>query len=298
VGTKFEWPLQEVAYRGFATWCVTVRNLSSGTAKAYISALATAHSIAGFENVAKKPGKLTSLILAGSRNLEIIGSRKFSTRRSMNLTVLKIFGHRIANSDWSPGSKQVVWAAVTTAFFTSARMGELLSPEESNFDPNSTLLWGQVLFRKEGRITLHIRLPKIASKEGDFLDLYPFIEKNCCPVLALQRFFLMQHEAGMLNSALPVFRFPSGRALTPRCLNKILKTVLGDILKDGQDSITCHSLRSAIPTALNEAPHIASTADTKDWGRWKSDSHKAYTKQHSRHKKFLFDKISRVLSTL
>ncbi len=175
MGTKFEWPLQEAAYRGFMTWCITVRNLSSGTAKAYISALATAHSMVGLENVAIKPGKLTSLILAGGRNLEKIGSKKFSTRRSMNLTVLKIFGHRVANSDWSPGSKQVVWAAVTTAFFTSARMGELLSPEESNFDPNSTLLWGQVLFRKEGRITLHIRLPKIASKEGDFLDLYPYL---------------------------------------------------------------------------------------------------------------------------
>jgi hypothetical protein len=108
----------------------------------------------------------------------------------MNLTVLKIFGHRVAKSDWSPGSKQVVWAAVTTAFFTSARMGELLSPNEASFDPNSTLLWDQVLFRKEGGITLHIRLPKIASKEGDFLDLYPFTEK---------RLFLMQHEAGILK---------------------------------------------------------------------------------------------------
>jgi hypothetical protein len=186
-----------------------------------------------------------------------IGGRSFSTRRSMNLTVLKILGHRVAKSDWSPGSKQVVWAAVSTAFFTSARMGELLSLEESSFDPNSTLLWGQVLFRKEGRITLHIRLPKIASKEGDFLDLYPFTEKNCCPVLALQRLFLMQHDAGMLNSALPVFCFPSGRALMLRSLNKILKTVLGDIIKGGQDSITCHSLRSAIPTTLNEAPDIA-----------------------------------------
>jgi hypothetical protein len=149
----------------------------------------------------------------------------------MNLMVLKIFGHRVAMSDWSPGSKQVVWAAVTTAFFTSARMGELLSPEESSFDPNSTLLWNQVLFRREGRITLHIRLPKVASKEGDFLYLYPFTEKNCRPVLALQRLFLMQRETGILKKALPVFHFPSGRALTLRSLNGILKTMLGDIYK-------------------------------------------------------------------
>jgi hypothetical protein len=298
VGAKFEWPLQEEAYRGFVTWCITVWNLSSSTAKAYINALATANSIAGLDNIAVKPGRLTPLILAGGSNMEKLSNKSFSTRRSMNLTVLKIFGHRVAISDWSPGSKQVVWAAVTTAFFTSAKMGELFSPDESSFDPNSTLLWDQVLFRKEGRITLHIGLIKIASKEGDFLDLYPFTEKNCCLVLALQRLFLMQHEAGILKTALPVFRFPSGRALTLRSLKGILKTMLGDIYKSGADSISCHSLRSAIPTALNEAPHIASAADTNEWDRWKLDSHKAYTKQHSKHKKFLFEKITRALSTL
>jgi hypothetical protein len=248
------------------------------------------------ENV--NPGRLTSLILAGGKNIEKMSKRMPNTRRSMSLTVLKIFGHRVAKSDWSPGSKQVVWAAVTTAFFTSARMGELLSPNEASFDPNSTLLWDQVLFRKEGGITLHIRLPKIANKEGDFLDLFPFTEKNCCPVLALQRLFLMQHDAGILKKTLPVFRFPSGRALTLSSLNGILKTTLGDIYISGTDSITCHSLRSAIPTALHKAPLIATTADTKEWGRWRSDSHVAYTKQHSKHKKFLFDKITRALSTL
>jgi hypothetical protein len=74
--------------------------------------------------------------------------------------------------------------------------------------------------------------------------------------------------------------------------------MLGDIYISGADSITCHSLRSAIPTALHKAPLIATTADTKEWGRWRSDSHAAYTKQHSRHKKFLFEKITRALSTL
>jgi hypothetical protein len=49
VGEKFEWPLQEEAYRGFVTWCITVRNLASSIAKAYTNALKTAHSIAGLE---------------------------------------------------------------------------------------------------------------------------------------------------------------------------------------------------------------------------------------------------------
>ncbi len=76
----------------------------------------------------KKPGKLTQLILAGGKNLETLEGKFSNTRRSLNLTVLKIIGHRIAVSNWSTGSKQVIWTAIATTFFSSARMGELLSP--------------------------------------------------------------------------------------------------------------------------------------------------------------------------
>ncbi len=92
--------------------------------------------------------------------------------------MLKILGHRLATSNWSPGSKQVVWTAAATAFFTSARMGELLSPDDFSYNPNSTLLWEQVDFRRDGGILLHIRAPKISKKEGDFLDLFPFQDKT------------------------------------------------------------------------------------------------------------------------
>jgi hypothetical protein len=108
------------------------RNISANTAKAYITALATAHSIAGPENTAIRPGKLTHLILAGGKNLEITEK---TISISMNLSKVKIIGHRIATSKWGPGSKQVIWAAVTIAFFTSARMGKFLSPEDLTFDP-------------------------------------------------------------------------------------------------------------------------------------------------------------------
>jgi hypothetical protein len=245
-----------------------------------------------------KPSKLTQLILAGGKNLEMLEGRFPTTRRSLNLTVLKIIGHRIAVSKWSPGSKQVVWTAVTTAFFTSARMGELLSPTESNFDPTTTLLWGQVFFRKDGGVLIHVRQPKIATKEGDFLDIFPFTDKTCCPVLALKKLSEMQTNCGLFDRGLPVFRFPSGRNLTLKCLNSVLKSLLGDIYKEGTDIITCHSLRMAIPTALNGAPNSTTATDTKEWGRWRSNAYLAYTKQHKKHKQQLFTKISSALTNL
>ncbi len=75
VQKNFTWPLQEDVYAGFATWCIRVKNLSTNTAKAYLTALATAHSIAGLGSTATKPGELTRLILAGGRNLEFTGNR-------------------------------------------------------------------------------------------------------------------------------------------------------------------------------------------------------------------------------
>jgi hypothetical protein len=241
---NFEWPLQEEAYTGFATWCIMERNLSSSTTKAYLTALTTAQNIAGHGNIASKPGELTRLILAGGRNLEYTAGRSPNTRRSMNLTVLKIISHRLASSNWDKSTQQVIWTAVTTAFFSSARMGELLSSEEQMFDPTTTLQWDQVLFRKDGGILLHIRVPKIPSKEGDFLDLFPFEDKSCCPVLALKKLFLMQHESGMLKLNLPVFRLPSGKNLTPKTLNVVLKALLGDIFKKrhGQHHLPQHEI--------------------------------------------------------
>ncbi len=293
---NFEWPLQEQAYIGFAAWCIAERNLTARTAKAYLTALATAQSIAGYGGTASKPGAITRLILAGGRNLEFTGRSFLSTRRSMNLTVLKIFGHRVATQNWVQGTKQVIWTAVTTAFFTSARMRELLSPEDHSFDPTTTLLWGQVRFREDGGILLHIRVPKIPSKEGDFLDLFPFQDKTCCPVLALKRLNQMQKETGILGRDVPVFPFPSGKNLTLKNLNMILGELLGDIYRKGIDSITCHSMRSAIPTALHEASHSTAQTDTKEWGRWKSNAHTVYAKQQKKHKQQLFSRVTDALT--
>jgi hypothetical protein len=240
-----------------------------------------------------KPSKLTQLILAGGKNLETLEGKFSSTRRS-----LKIIGHRIAVSNWSPGSKQVVWTAVTTAFFASARMGELLSPTETNFGPTTSLLCGQVFFRRDGGVLIHVRQPKGSTKEGDFLNLFPFTDKACCPVLTMKKLCEMYKDSGLYDRGLPVFRFPSGKNLTLKCLNAVLKGLLGDIYKEGTDNITCHSLRMAIPTALNETPSSTSVTDKKEWGRWKSNAYLAYAKQHKKHKLQLFRKITCALTNL
>ena len=102
-------------------------------------------------------------------------------------------------------------------------------------------------------------------------------------------------EKGMLDTNLPVFRFPSGDNLTPAKLNKVLQSLLGDIFVTGSDTISCHSLRAGIPSALARHPELANNEDVQGWGRWKSDAYQKYTRMPHRKRRALFDTIVAIL---
>jgi hypothetical protein len=79
----------------------------------------------------------------------------------------------------------------------------------------------------------------------------------------------MQKEAGLYNPSMPVFRFSSGKNLTPSTMNIILGKIWGGgVLDQTRDKITCHSFRAAVASVLNRFPHLASSEDIKGWGRW------------------------------
>jgi hypothetical protein len=48
----------------------------------------------------------------------------------MAFSLLLGLGDKIAKSSWDPLAKQAVWAAATTKFFASTRLGEILASEE------------------------------------------------------------------------------------------------------------------------------------------------------------------------
>jgi hypothetical protein len=55
-------------------------------------------------------------------------------------------------------------------------------------------------------------------------------------------------------------------------------------------------MRSAIPTALHEASHSTAQTDTKEWGRWKSNTHTVYAKHQKKHKQQLFNRVTNALT--
>lgn len=290
---RFTWPLDREAILGFTTWCVHIRKLQPSSAASYLSALAAAHKLKGLARPASLEVGFTCL--KGATNLQAAAPPKPGpSRRAMSLPLLKVIGHKLANPVINQIDAQSIWAACLVAFFTSARMGELLAASEASFDPSSTLKWGDVKFRPDGSALLLINIAK--SGQAEFLDVFPFPGQGCCPMAALSRQKSLQAKAGLLSLESPVFRMRDGTNLTLNTLNRQLKVLLVGLIDQSRDAISCHSFRAGVASTLNRFPHLASSEDIKGWGRWDSECYTRYARLNIEKKRAIFQKIAQALS--
>ena len=297
VQKNFSWPLEKDTLRGFAVYCITVKKLQPASVKTYLSSIVCLHRIKGFTNYEQKDS-LVDAILKGASNLIMSSPNPVpNTRRVMTMPLLRHLGHRLRGSGWSKATQQTIWAASLVGFFATARMGELLSPSEHSLDPAATLTWSCVQYRPDNSFLIHIRLPKSGSKEGEFLDIFPFPEVGLCPVRALLGHFKTQKSLGRGRPQDPVFTYPSGKFLTTTALNSAFKTLLSDVCDFTQDTISCHSLRAGIPSALTRFPDLLSSDDVKGWGRWSSEAYQRYTRLKVDQKREIFMKIVTALQS-
>jgi hypothetical protein len=239
------------------------------------------------------PGKdkIVELVLTGHKNVEPAGPRK---RRAMTMDLLLILGHKIASADWSKISKQVVWTACTVSFYCSVRLGEILASQLSQYDCFSTLTWESVMFLDKNEALLYIPSTK-SSVKGEFIDLLPVPGHTSCPVTALKKLTeLMEKETAVWNVKKAVFMYLSGKFLTVHSFNGLLKDLLYDVCM-GMDSISAHSFRAAIPSAISAWPQRFQTSDLKDWSRWRGDSYVMYCRSYRDQRRKLFGKIIGIL---
>jgi hypothetical protein len=237
-------------------------------------------------------------IIKGAENLGFYKTIASESRKVMTLPLLKLLGYEISKTSWSEDSKQVFWTACVTAFFGSFRFGELLSPIEWGFNKDETLLWSDVIF-SDNSVLIHVKISKPRATHGEYIDLFPFIGHNCCPVKCLLRFKRLSSKRSP-NTPLskePVFVFSSGKLLTSRSLNETLERLLKPHLGHQAALIQGHSFRAAIPSAMANNPNVASVEDLKSWGRWNSDSFKLYTRLKLNKKKLIFNKITSIMNS-
>jgi hypothetical protein len=291
MNVNLQWPLDCETLRTFVVWCISKRNLKAASVKLYLSAIKLAHTLQGLNPVDAHKDKIIDMLLAGADHIE---PTPVKSRRAMNISTLLLLGHRIACTSWSKLSKQVVWAACTTCFFTSARLGEILASRVSSFDPGSTLTWGNVTFLDRDEMIIYVPSTKTSPK-GEFIDLYPVPAHPCCPVAALKKLLELQKGVPNWSQSSPVFTFQSGKFLTTRELNGMLKSLLGDIFESGMNSITCHSFRAAIPSAVCAWPDKFEVKELQEWSRWRGSSYVKYCRSFRAQRRKLFDKIVTVL---
>ena len=287
---NFSLPITVPLARGFTTWAVTKKDLKSSTVMSYISSLNLAHTLGGFryENLNLDP--CIKLALKGASNMRDILSKPGKCRLPMNIYLLEILSHRIAELEWSKLSKQVFWSACTLCFFSACRMGEIVGITEKNFDPNTTLLWENVKFTNNNEILIYLQYSKTTGFKGKIIDLFA-IEKNlCCPVKAMNRLRVLAHKEGSFHPNRPVFSFKSGKLLTKAKINQWLSQLLGDFT-DENHIITGHSFRAAIPSTLASFPGESNSEEIKLWGLWTTDSYQVYTRQEREKRRALFYKI-------
>ena len=215
----------------------------------------------------------------------------------MTLPLLKILGHKTSLLNWDKVNEQTVWTAMNLSFFSSCRMGELLTAKEHVFDPTANLTWADINFHEEDNVIIHIKNPKSNRQGGEFVDIFSFTGQGVCPIMALKEHRRLQIEAGLFDPHGPVFKFSNGKFLTMAYLNKLLKQLLEGVIDQSTDSISCHSFRAGIPSALARFPDLASSGDIKGWGRWDSDCYTKYTRMLSDQKRVIFNKIVIAISS-
>ena len=288
------WPLDIFHARNFTVWALTVKNLQPSTVRSYLYSIRIGHSLNGIDCQNFVRDDIIKMTLAGAENVLALEKHSVDSRPPMTLNCLLILGHRISEQNWKLDSKQVVWTVFLICFFTSCRMGELVSPSVNSFDPSTTLLWKHVTI-SEKCAKIFVPYTKTKGFKGHLLEMFPFHIDSCCPLSALQNWKELAVEKGIYSRNLPVFSFISGKLLTTAKLNSILGELLKDLGSEAKAKFSCHSFRAAIPSLISSHPDKSFVSDIKEWGEWDSPSYLLYTKLDSDRKKFLFNKISVLL---
>jgi len=134
---------------------------------------------------------------------------------------------------------------------------------------------------------------KSRAKQGEFVDLFE-IEDSCCPVKALKG--LRKNSEFSKTKREPVFKFNNGKVLTMSLFNATIRNLLSKRFGSLASNYSCHSFRSAIPSLVAKCPDKDAKDLIKNWGRWKSESFKYYTKLLGQQRKEMFIKICNMLN--
>jgi hypothetical protein len=271
----------------FIKWGFYEKKWRHSTIESYLASLSSICKLKHQNDQAFK-SYYTKCLLRGTRNVEAIYIPPTTSKGAFNLPLLRILGHQMATQEWEEDKVRIYWSACTVLFWGSLRVGEILSQNDSRFDPLTTLQWGDIVFINNS-LRIHVKFPKVFSPSGVKVDLFPVPEEALCPVSCIRSLYSSLSPPPPPHS--PVFMFKDRTLLTPSNLNITLRNLLLPIIGQKALNYSSHSFRSAIPSALAENPVLASQNDIMGWGRWGSTAYTNYTKLQLNQRQTTFGKI-------
>jgi len=282
VNQPLELPTSESTLLGFVHWLAYTKGLKAGTISGYISGIRNLHIVKGIEEPNLR-SNLLKMVLEGRRNIDAIG-RTVSCkqeRQPVTLDIMQLLKAKLSGWQAQPADRLTAWVICTLLFHGACRGGELLCKAENAFDPAIDLLrkdlslrqvGGNISEKGEGRnIQLKLKMPKEAKdKRAVIVDIFES-GSVICPVRAVDKWLKATVGAEMEE---PAFIWSSGKPVTARSLNRVIKDMLDADLP--QHGISVHSFRTGAASMMAELGYP--DEDIKAIGRWSSRAFENYIK--------------------
>lgn len=239
---------------------------------------------------------IVNQVLAGKVNLEKIQPSMKPTRIPITVKVLKLIKTELRATNYGNPDKLMIWLLCTIAFAGGFRCGELLCKKETEFDPKKDLLnrdMKLVRIRIDNKEveSIQVKLKTQKSKKAKADQIVDIYESggDICPVRAHKKWTATHQKR---SDSLPVFSWESGKPLTVKHFNKILKSLVEEHLTPINGTISSHSFRSGLASTL--AALGFEEHDLMEAGRWSSQAYQRYLKLPRTRRMFVARSIANI----
>jgi len=271
-GSQAAFPISPPVTLDFASYC-DLRGVSAASIKSYLGSLSQLQQLIGLPGISIRSQPLLYRFLKGAANLPAPLPHRRRRRRVITLPLLRILGHHLAISSLAAEDRMLFWAAAVAAFFGSLRLGEVLADRIKR--PTTWGLLGEDCHPVDDELILRIRSHKASHESGDLVVLFPLGDPSLCPV----RHLLALRRARQLTG--PLFVRSSGQLWTRQHFTTILQQLAAETGLFGPgETVTGHSFRAGIASALGALGTADGELALREWGRWRSSAFTAYTRQH------------------
>ena len=257
----------------YITWAANTKKWSPSTLQQYLSAIKSAH---------KREGWDLDWFDHQIRNL-VKGFDNLSEPRTQRLPItpdlMKVIKGNLGKAKIKKEDKLLIWAVSVIMYAGSFRGSEIMGLKEMEFEEDKILLnknikINEVCINGENvkMILAKIKNPKEMKGRGTVTVEMFQQDTWLCPVKALE---MLRRERKEEEES-PFAKRSNGKLLTIRLFNQLLQMLLKDHLSYEEGTISSHSFRAGIATAMARAGY--SDEEIQRVGRWKSDSFLKYIK--------------------